>query len=70
MGISGGQKGALEGPSLMIGGDRKAYETVKKDLNNIATKIPKEIHVVVLGSGGAGYIKMVHNGMNMLRCNF
>ena len=38
MGISGGQKGALEGPSLMIGGDRKAYETVKKDLNNIAAK--------------------------------
>ena len=41
MGISGGQKGALEGPSLMIGGDRKAYETVKKDLNNIAAKDSK-----------------------------
>ena len=65
MGISGGQKGALEGPSLMIGGDRKAYETVKKDLNNIAAKDSKGNPCCgFLGSGGAGhYIKMVHNGI-------
>ena len=65
MGISGGQKGALEGPSLMIGGDREAYETVKKDLNKIAAKDSKGNPCCnFLGSGGAGhYIKMVHNGI-------
>ena len=38
MGVSGGREGALEGPSLMIGGDKRAYETIKKDLKKIAAK--------------------------------
>ena len=65
MGVSGGEKGALEGPSLMIGGDSRAYETVKKDLNKIAARDSNGNPCCsFLGSGGAGhYIKMVHNGI-------
>ena len=65
MGVSGGQKGALEGPSLMIGGSRSAYETVKNDLNKIAAKDSNGNPCCsFLGSGGAGhYIKMIHNGI-------
>ena len=65
MGVSGGREGALEGPSLMIGGDKRAYETIKNDLKKIAAKDYKGNPCCsFFGSGGAGhYIKMIHNGI-------
>lgn len=64
-GISGGEKGALEGPSIMPGGPDKAWEELKPLLEKIAAK---DFHggacVSHLGTGGAGhYVKMVHNGI-------
>ncbi len=65
IGVSGGEAGALKGPSLMAGGDQKAYEIVKKDLFQIAAKNSKgNPCCAYFGSGGAGhYAKMVHNGI-------
>jgi 6-phosphogluconate dehydrogenase len=65
IGISGGKIGALKGPSLMVGGDPKAYHIVSEDLLKIAAKdINGKSCCGYLGSGGAGhYVKMVHNGV-------
>ena len=65
MGVSGGEKGALKGPALMIGGDKEAYILVKNDLSAIAAKNSKEVPCCdFVGSGGAGhFVKMVHNGI-------
>lgn len=64
MGVSGGEEGALNGPSLMPGGTEAAY----KDLSPILTKIAAQVDdgpcVTYIGPGGAGhYVKMVHNGI-------
>ncbi len=65
MGVSGGEKGALEGPSLMLGGDAKAYKRVVEDLSAVAAKDSKgRACCGYLGEGGAGhFVKMVHNGI-------
>lgn len=66
MGTSGGQKGALNGPSLMPGGQKKAYDLVAPILKQIAAKAPEdgEPCVAYIGPNGAGhYVKMVHNGI-------
>ncbi len=65
MGVSGGEAGALNGPSLMPGGSKKAYLSTKKILENIAAKDVKgKPCVTYIGNGGAGhYVKMVHNGI-------
>ena len=65
MGVSGGEKGALKGPALMIGGDKEAYILVKNDLSAIAAKNSKGVPCCdFVGSGGAGhFVKMVHNGI-------
>ncbi|MFQ3340392.1 MAG: 6-phosphogluconate dehydrogenase [Flavobacteriaceae bacterium] len=65
MGVSGGEEGALKGPSLMVGGTEEAYALVKKDLHSIAGKNSKGLSCCnYLGSGGAGhFVKMVHNGI-------
>lgn len=64
MGISGGEYGALWGPSLMPGGQREAYEVVEPILTAIAAKVDGEPCVAFIGPGGAGqYVKMVHNGI-------
>jgi len=64
MGISGGEYGALWGPSLMPGGQREAYEMAEPILAAIAAKVDGEPCVAYMGSGGAGhYVKMVHNGI-------
>jgi len=64
MGISGGEYGALWGPSLMPGGQRKAYEMVEPILAAMAAKVDGEPCVTYIGPGGAGhYVKMVHNGI-------
>jgi len=64
MGISGGERGARYGASLMPGGPRKAYERVHPVLEAVAAKVDGEPCVAYLGPGSAGhYVKMVHNGI-------
>ncbi len=64
MGISGGEHGALWGPSLMPGGQQEAYDLVEPILTAIAAKVDGEACVIYVGPGGAGhYVKMVHNGI-------
>ncbi len=66
MGVSGGELGALKGPSLMPGGQRAAYEQVAPILTEIAAKAPEDGKptVTYVGPDGAGhYVKMVHNGI-------
>ena len=63
-GISGGEKGALLGPSLMPGGDRQAYEEIRPIWEAIAAKVPDGPCVTYIGKGGSGhFVKMVHNGI-------
>ncbi|MDZ7802024.1 MAG: decarboxylating NADP(+)-dependent phosphogluconate dehydrogenase [Trueperaceae bacterium] len=65
VGVSGGEEGARNGPSIMPGGDRDAYEQVAPILRAIAAKAPDgEPCVDWLGEDGAGhFVKMVHNGI-------
>ncbi|WP_417360623.1 NADP-dependent phosphogluconate dehydrogenase [Galbibacter sp.] len=64
MGISGGEKGARFGPSMMPGGDKGAYERLRPIFEAVAAKVDGEPCVSYLGSGSAGnYVKMVHNGI-------
>ncbi len=65
MGVSGGEEGALWGPSLMPGGDVDAYEHLKPVLEKIAAKTPDDGPCVTYcGKGGAGhFVKMTHNGI-------
>lgn len=65
-GVSGGEKGALEGPSIMPGGQKEAYELVADVLEEISAKAPEDGApcVTYIGPDGAGhYVKMVHNGI-------
>ncbi len=63
-GVSGGEEGALWGPSLMPGGQKEAYELVRPIFEAIAAKVDGEPCVTYLGPRGAGhYVKMVHNGI-------
>jgi 6-phosphogluconate dehydrogenase len=64
MGVSGGEKGARLGPSMMPGGDRAAYEDLAPILTKIAAQHPDGPCVTYIGPGGSGhYVKMVHNGI-------
>jgi 6-phosphogluconate dehydrogenase len=64
MGISGGEKGARFGPSLMPGGNKEAYERLRPIFESIAAKVDGEPCVEYLGNGSAGnYVKMAHNGI-------
>ncbi|WP_322011483.1 NADP-dependent phosphogluconate dehydrogenase [Paraburkholderia sp. J12] len=64
-GVSGGEEGALKGPSIMPGGPRDAYDLVAPILTEIAAKAPDGAPCVAyMGPDGAGhYVKMVHNGI-------
>lgn len=64
-GVSGGEEGALRGPSIMPGGPRDAYDLVAPILTEIAARAPDgEPCVAYMGPNGAGhYVKMVHNGI-------
>ncbi len=63
-GTSGGEKGALLGPSLMPGGDKDAYEQIRPIWEAIAAKVPDGPCVTYIGPGGSGhFVKMVHNGI-------
>jgi 6-phosphogluconate dehydrogenase len=64
MGVSGGEEGALNGPSLMPGGTETAYGELAPILTKIAAQVDDGPCVTYIGSGGAGhYVKMVHNGI-------
>ena len=66
MGVSGGEEGALWGPSLMPGGSINAYKEVEAIMNAVAAKAEEDGKpcVTYIGPGGAGhYVKMVHNGI-------
>ena len=64
-GVSGGEEGALKGPSMMPGGQKEAYELVAPIFEKIAAKAEDgEACVTYIGPNGAGhYVKMVHNGI-------
>lgn len=64
IGISGGEKGALYGPSIMAGGSRAAFKEVSAILEAIAARYHGKACCGYIAEGGAGhYIKMVHNGI-------
>ena len=64
VGVSGGEEGALKGPSIMPGGDREAYEKVAPILTKIAAQVEGDPCCVYIGPKGAGhFVKMVHNGI-------
>ncbi len=64
MGVSGGERGARRGPSMMPGGTPTDYERVRPILESVAAKHEGESCVALMGSGAAGhYVKTVHNGI-------
>ncbi len=64
MGVSGGEEGARNGPSLMPGGPREAYDMVAPILSKIAAITDSGPCVTYIGDLGSGnYVKMVHNGI-------
>ena len=64
MGVSGGEEGALKGPSLMPGGPRPSWEIIAPIYRKIAAQVDGEPCCRYMGPDGAGhYVKMVHNGI-------
>ncbi len=64
VGVSGGEKGALTGPSMMVGGSKEAWDSCGHILERMAAKVGDEYCCNYLGKEGAGhYVKMVHNGI-------
>jgi 6-phosphogluconate dehydrogenase len=64
MGVSGGEEGALKGPSLMPGGSRESWEIIAPIFRKIAAQVDGEPCCRYMGPNGAGhYVKMVHNGI-------
>nr|WP_154895364.1 NADP-dependent phosphogluconate dehydrogenase [Paenibacillus xylanexedens] len=63
-GVSGGEEGALKGPSIMPGGQESAYKLVEPILTAISAKVGDDPCCTYIGPDGAGhYVKMVHNGI-------
>ncbi|MFH1000560.1 MAG: decarboxylating NADP(+)-dependent phosphogluconate dehydrogenase [Bacteroidota bacterium] len=64
-GVSGGEEGALKGPSIMPGGSKAAWQEVKPIFQSIAAKVGQgEACCEWIGENGAGhFVKMVHNGI-------
>ncbi|KPH14651.1 NADP-dependent phosphogluconate dehydrogenase [Chryseobacterium sp. ERMR1:04] len=64
MGVSGGEKGARTGPSIMPGGDLEAFHLLQPMLEAISAKVDNEACTAYMGKDSAGnYVKMVHNGI-------
>jgi 6-phosphogluconate dehydrogenase len=71
VGVSGGEEGARNGPSLMPGGDAEAYERIRPVLEAIAAKTAHGACVTHVGADGAGhFVKMVHNGIEYADMQF
>jgi len=63
-GVSGGEEGALKGPSIMPGGQKEAYDAVAPIFLAISAKVNGDPCCAYIGPDGAGhYVKMVHNGI-------
>lgn len=63
-GISGGEEGARNGPSIMPGGSQDAYKMMEKILTDISAKVGSEPCSTYIGKNGAGhFVKMIHNGI-------
>src|SRR5205085_10680792 len=63
-GVSGGEEGALLGPSIMPGGSADAYRTIGPMFESIAATVDGTPCCVHVGPDGAGhFVKMVHNGI-------
>lgn len=70
-GISGGEEGALEGPSIMPGGSPASYESLGPMLETISAHVDGEPCCTHIGSDGAGhFVKMVHNGIEYADMQF
>lgn len=64
VGVSGGEEGALWGPSIMPGGQRQAYDLIEPVYTAISAKVKGDPCLTYIGPRGAGhYVKMVHNGI-------
>jgi len=64
VGVSGGEEGALLGPSIMPGGSRESYDSLGPMLEKISAKYNGEPCCTWIGTDGAGhFVKMVHNGI-------
>ncbi|RDX90740.1 6-phosphogluconate dehydrogenase, decarboxylating 3, partial [Mucuna pruriens] len=65
MGVSGGEEGARNGPSLMPGGSFEAFKYIEDILLNVAAQVPESGPCVTyIGKGGSGnFVKMIHNGI-------
>ncbi len=63
-GVSGGEEGALKGPSIMPGGQKDAYKLVERIFDKVSAQVDNEPCCTYIGPRGAGhYVKMVHNGI-------
>lgn len=63
-GVSGGEEGALKGPSIMPGGPKEAYDLIEPVFTAISAKVDNNPCCTYIGTDGAGhYVKMVHNGI-------
>ncbi len=70
-GISGGEVGALEGPSIMPGGSAESYAALGPILESIAAQVDGEPCCTYIGTDGAGhFVKMVHNGIEYADMQF
>ena len=64
MGVSGGAKGALEGPSMMPGGTKSSYDAIESLVCKMAAQVEDGPCVTYIGPGGSGhFVKTVHNGI-------
>lgn len=70
-GISGGEVGALEGPSIMPGGSKESYEALGPILEDISAHVGDDPCCAYIGTDGAGhFVKMVHNGIEYADMQF
>jgi 6-phosphogluconate dehydrogenase len=64
MGVSGGEEGARNGPSMMPGGSKDGYEAIQKIVEKVAAQVDDGPCVTYIGPGGSGnFVKQVHNGI-------
>ncbi len=63
VGISGGEEGALNGPSLMPGGNKDAWAIMAPMFDAVAAKVDKPCHTYIGTEGAGHFVKMVHNGI-------
>ena len=63
-GVSGGEEGALKGPSIIPGGNESAYREIEPIFTKIAARVNGDSCCTYIGSDGAGhFVKMIHNGI-------